>query len=69
MSVDEKNVQFAQLNESNYTEWIICMEVQLICLGLWDIVVFEPDSGLLEDEGMKAGEGWMKKHTMKKSIL
>ena len=47
MSGDEKNVRFAQLNESNYTEWIICMEVQLIRLGLWDTVVFEPDSRLV----------------------
>ena len=29
-------------------------------------MVFEPDSGLSEDEVVKAGEGWMKKHTMKK---
>ena len=42
------------------------MEAQLIHLGLWDAVVFESDSGLSEDEVVKAREGWMKKHTMKK---
>ena len=66
MSGNKKNVRFAQLNESNHIEWIICMEVQLIRLGLWDTVGFELDSGLSEDEVVKTREGWMKKHTMKK---
>ena len=42
------------------------MEAWLICLGLRDAVVFELESGLSEDEVVKAREGWMKKHTMKK---
>ena len=66
MSGDEKNVWFAQLNELNYMEWVIRMEAQLIRLGLWDTVVFEPDSELSEDEVIKAREGWMKKCIMKK---
>ena len=42
------------------------IEAQLIHLGLWDGVVFEPDSGLSDNEVVKARERWMKRHTRKK---
>jgi hypothetical protein len=40
MSLDEKTC-FPPLNDSNYTEWSIRMEAELVRKGLWDNVQCE----------------------------
>ena len=63
MSTDENrtlSTSFPRLNETNYTEWSIRMEAQLIRLGLWNQVVCDVESTTTEDDA-KAKDKWLKK--------
>ena len=63
MSTDENrtlSTSFPRLNETNYTEWSIRMEAQLIRLGLWNQVVCDVESTTTEDDA-KAKDEWLKK--------
>ena len=63
MSTDENrtpSAHFPRLNETNYSEWSIRMEAQLIRLGLWDQVVCDFEPTTPEDDA-KAKDAWLKK--------
>ncbi|KAG6825986.1 hypothetical protein H0H92_001614, partial [Tricholoma furcatifolium] len=59
-AIDLTSTRFANLNDSNYAEWVIRMEAILVRRGLWSVINLEVDKvdaeGAEKDASMIAAE-------------
>src|ERR1700692_238943 len=68
MSTYNKIPAFAPLNDTNFSQWSICMEAHLIWKELWGMVVCETDTaGKTEAKVGVIWDDWRQKRTKKKN--